>query len=258
MVPYVALDDVSLELRRFSQQAPRNLKDFLLHRFFQKSSAARDIPRTFPALNRVSLSISAGQRVGVIGRNGAGKSTLLRVMSNIYRPTSGRVEIHGFLVPLLKSDVGFCNELTARENILQAGAILGINAREMDAKVDEILEFAELGSFADTPTKYLSRGMLARLAFSTATTASPDILLLDEALSGGDLAFREQAQDRLQDLIARTSIVVMASHTMVTVRQLCTRVIWLHQGQIIQDGTPDEVIKSYQREVLRPKQRLSA
>lgn len=257
MVPHVLLDEVVLQLKLHRRQTPANLKDVLLRRL-QRSAAPPNAPTTFRALDDITLSLAAGERLGVIGRNGAGKSTLLRVMSKIYRPSSGRVEIHGFLVPLLQSDVGFCNELTARENILQAGAILGIAQREMEARVDEILDFADIADFADTPTKYLSRGMLARLSFSTATTASPEILVLDEALSGGDLAFRDKAQRRLEDLISRTSIVVMASHAMPTVRQLCTRVVWIDRGKIVLDGKPNDVVDAYQQGVQETRHRKSA
>lgn len=248
MVPQISLQDVELQLKRYRHRTG-TLKETVLG--WLSGRAQDEGPATFAALEDINLSISSGERVGIIGRNGAGKSTLLRVIAGIYRPSRGRVSIHGFLVPLLQAEVGFCNELTARENILQAGAILGIPCNTMKAHIDDILEFAELTDFAETPTKYFSRGMAMRLAFTTATTADADILILDEALGGGDLGFREKAQQRLEDMIARTKIVIMASHSMESVQRLCTRAVWIERGRIHADGPPKEVIERYRQIVLQ-------
>ena len=182
----------------------------------------------------------------MLGRNGAGKSSLLRTIAGIYRPTSGLVDTQGFLVPLFQLGLGFHAELTATANILQAAALLGLDMETMRTRIPAILEFAHLEEFADVPIKYLSTGMAMRLAFTTATEIPPDILLLDEVLTGGDGEFRVRASARMEALVDRTSIVLIVSHALPIVRRLSSRVIWIDEGKVRMDGDPAEVIDAYQ------------
>ena len=201
------------------------------------------------ALRGVDLEVRPGERVGLIGPNGAGKTTLLRLLAGIFPPSSGTVEVDGFVVPLFRMGLGFEAELNGEENVVQAGALLGIPARQMRARADEIFEFAELRKFRNSALKYYSRGMATRLAFATVCEVSPQILLLDEVFGGGDMSFRERAVKRMQELILRTPIVVLVSHSMATVREIANRVIWLQDGQVRMDGDPAEVIAAYEASV---------
>lgn len=251
MSTHISLDAVSLRFRVYRNKHP-NLKDAVLHWLGRKPYS--DGLNEVWALRDVNLSFSVGDRIGIIGRNGAGKSSLLRVISGIYKPTSGTVMREGFLVPLLRVGLGFSSELTGRENIIQAGAMLGIGEKEMVGKIEPILAFAELTKFADTPIKYYSTGMTMRLAFTTATEVSPEILILDEVFAGGDLAFHEKALRRMEDLIERTEIVIMVSHQMRNVSRLSTRVLWVDEGKVIRDGPPGEVVAAYE-EAAAPAQK---
>ncbi len=242
MNPYIRADNISLRFRLYRNRHP-NIKETVIH--WLRGKSQDNGVTEFWALRDVSLNFPPGDRVGIVGRNGAGKSTLLRVLSGIYRPTSGRVEQEGFLIPLFTVGFGFNGELTGRENILQAGAILGIDRKEMTRRVDSILEFAELEKFADSPVKYYSTGMAMRLAFTTATEVSPDILLLDEVFNGGDAGFQEKALARMRSLIERTKIVIMVSHSMELIEQFCNRAIWIRDGHAAMDGPPKEVIAAY-------------
>lgn len=240
---FITLEDVTLRFRLYSTRTHSIKESFvnlLLRRKYGKPAAE------ITALRNVSLHIPHGQRLGIIGDNGAGKSTLLKVVSRIYPPTSGRVRRQGFIVPLLEVGIGFNYELSGLENIYLTGAIMGFSRRAMAGRVRPILQFAELEGFADTPVKYYSSGMAQRLAFSVATEIEPEILLLDEVFSAGDIHWMEKAQRRMRSLIDRTSIVVLVSHQMDSIRQYCTHVIWMQAGQIIKQGPPDEVVAAYQ------------
>lgn len=242
MIPYIRADNISLRFRLYQNRHP-NIKETVIH--WLRGQPQGIGVTEFWALKDVTLDFRPGERVGIVGRNGAGKSTLLRVLSGIYRPSSGRIEQEGFLIPLFTVGFGFNGELTGRENIIQAGAILGIDRKEMMRRIESILDFAELQKFADAPVKYYSTGMAMRLAFTTATEVSPDILLLDEVFNGGDAGFQEKALARMQDLIERTKIVIMVSHSMELIEQFCNRAIWIKDGHTAMDGTPKEVISAY-------------
>lgn len=262
MEPYVKVDNVSLRFRLYRNRHP-NLKEAVIH-WLRGASANAGGDGTsehqgsgssyseFWALKDVSLDFAAGSRVGIVGRNGAGKSTLLRVISGIYRPTTGRVSHEGFLIPIFTVGFGFNGELTGRENILQAGAIMGITPRQMLRRVESIMQFAELEKFIDTPVKYYSTGMAMRLAFTTATEVSPDILLLDEVFGGGDAGFQEKALKRLEALIERTKVVIMVSHDMSIIERFCNRAVWIRDGHLAADGLPREVIASYLAATAEP------
>ncbi len=206
---------------------------------------APELPPEYTALRGVTLRIEKGERVGIVGSNGAGKSTLLRVISRIYPPTSGRVTVRGNVAPLIEMGAGFNVELSGRENIRLNGAMLGFSRKEMDAKADGIFEFTELRGFEDLPLKYYSSGMFARMAFAIATEIHPDILLLDESLNAGDAAFMAKAKVRIRGLLDRSNVVVIVSHDMHALRDLCTRGIRLTKGRVTDDGPIDEVIDRY-------------
>ncbi len=241
-LPLIELEGVSLRFVSYREKyysLKRAAIDLLLRR--EGGQAAEG----FWALRDVSLRVGPGERLGVVGANGAGKSTLLRVLARIYPPTAGRVEVRGSVAPLIEMGAGFNPELTGLDNIYLNGAILGMGRRAMAARVDGILDFSGLREFAHTPLKYYSSGMYARLAFAIATEVEPDVLLVDEALSAGDAAFLERAKGRLMGLLDRSKAVVLVSHDLATLRDLCTRGIWLSHGQIAAEGPIDDVVDAY-------------
>jgi lipopolysaccharide transport system ATP-binding protein len=202
-------------------------------------------PRHLWALRNVSFEVSPGERVGLIGRNGAGKSTLLKLLSRITAPTEGRAEIRGQVGSLLEVGTGFHPELTGRDNISLAGAILGMRRREIDAKLDEIVEFAGVERFLDTPVKRYSSGMYLRLAFAVAAHLEPEILLVDEVLAVGDADFQKKCLGRMEQIGESGRTVLFVSHSMPSVLRLCDRVILFDQGGVLADGKPRDVIRRY-------------
>lgn len=199
----------------------------------------------FWALKDISLEIEQGARLGIIGRNGAGKSTLLKVLSRITEPTSGRISIKGRVASLLEVGTGFHPELTGRENIYLNGAILGMQGQEIKSKFDEIVSFAEIEKFLDTPVKRYSSGMYVRLAFAVASHLEPDILVVDEVLAVGDLLFQDKCLGKMSELTKGGRTVLFVSHNMEAIQKLCTQAIMLHEGNIVMKGSTDEVISKY-------------
>ena len=195
-------------------------------------------------LRGISLDVHQGEFLGIVGRNGSGKSTLLKVLSGIYVPEKGKVEINGNLVPFIELGVGFNPELTGRENIYLNGALLGFSNEKMDEMYDEIVEFAELEQFMDQKLKNYSSGMQVRLAFSIAIRARGDILILDEVLAVGDAAFQEKCNDYFRSLKGNQT-VVLVTHSMENVRRFCDRAIMIENGKIAAEGDPEEVSKAY-------------
>ncbi len=203
----------------------------------------------FWALRNVSFNVSKGEVVGIIGKNGAGKSTLLKIISGILKPTEGSVKCSGSIVPMLELGSGFDHDLTGRENIFLNGAILGYSKEFLESKYEEILEFSELGKFIDVPIRNYSSGMLMRLAFSIATVVNPEILIVDEILAVGDADFQEKSKARMMELMGGGTTVLFVSHTIEQIMELCSRVIWLEQGNIVIDGKPDDVCSAYLQKV---------
>jgi lipopolysaccharide transport system ATP-binding protein len=197
------------------------------------------------ALDGLTLSIREGERVGIIGRNGAGKSTLLQMLVGITEPTSGRLSISGKVTAVLTLGVGLREDLTGRENIYLDGEMQGKARESMDADVEAIVEFAELGKFIELPLRTYSSGMKARLAFAMIAQINPQILIIDEALSVGDAAFAVKAGKRIAQLCAQGAIVLIVSHSMQSIRELCNRCLWLDQGRLLMDGTPEVVTRAY-------------
>jgi ABC-type polysaccharide/polyol phosphate transport system ATPase subunit len=202
-------------------------------------------PIQFTALDRLSLSIADGEAVGIIGRNGAGKSTLLRVIAQIIIPSGGEVRVRGRVTPLLELGIGFHPELSGRENCYLAGALLGFTPKQVTERMDRIREFSEIGAFLDSPVKTYSSGMYARLAFTLATEVEPEILLVDEILGVGDEFFQQKSLDRMQRLMKKGVTTVLVSHNMTFLAKQCTRVIWMDEGRIVDDGATEEVLDRY-------------
>ena len=204
------------------------------------------------ALRHVDLDVSAGETVGIIGRNGSGKSTMLRMLAGVTAPTKGTVSVRGRVSPLISVGVGFHPELTGRENVYVNGAILGMTRREIDRRFDDIIDFSEIAEFVDTPVKFYSSGMFVRLGFSVAVAASPDILLVDEVLAVGDFAFQQKCFDRMAEIQAQGTIVLLVTHNISGVRKLCKRVMVLHDGEPQFTGDIERGISKY-HELLSPR-----
>jgi ABC-type polysaccharide/polyol phosphate transport system ATPase subunit len=210
------------------------------------ASLRRKKEETFWALKDVSLEVKEGEVLGLIGRNGAGKTTLLKILSRITRPTEGWAEIHGRVGSLLEVGTGFHPELTGRENTFLSGAILGMSKAEIERKFDEIVGFAELEKFIDTPVKHYSSGMYVRLAFAVAAHLEPEILLVDEVLAVGDINFQKKCLGRMGDVARAGRTVVLVSHQLNQIRRLCHRVVWIKEGSIRQGGPTHEVVAAYE------------
>lgn len=208
----------------------------------------------FLALNDVSFNIKKGEVVGIMGANGAGKSTVLKLLSRILYPNGGSIKIIGRLSALIEITAGFHPELTGRENIYLNGTILGMNKKEIALKFDKIVEFSGIKQFIDTPVKRYSSGMYSRLGFSVASHLDPEILLVDEVLSVGDMAFQAQCSRKMRELLQSGTTIVLVSHQLSLIYSLCKRVILLNEGQIIKDGTADAVIPVYQNIILEKEE----
>ena len=205
---------------------------------------------TFWALSDVSLKVKKGEVVGLIGSNGAGKSTLLKVVSGVMKPTKGKVTVNGDISPMIELGAGFDMNLTARENIYLNGAILGYSKKFLIEKFDEIVEFSELRDFLDVPVKNFSSGMIAKLAFSIATIVNPQILIVDEILSVGDIQFQEKSKNKMMEMITGGTTVLYVSHSIDSIKSLCTKVVWLEHGKIIKMGDPKEICDEYIKKQL--------
>lgn len=203
--------------------------------------------QSFLALNQVNLSIERNEIFGLIGNNGAGKSTLLKLVARVLRPTTGRVYVKGRVAPLLELGAGFHPELSGRENVFLNGAMLGFSRTEMESKFDGIVEFSELGDFIEAPLRTYSSGMMARLGFAVAIDVNPQILILDEILAVGDESFQNKCLDRIANFTRGTATILLVSHTMNTVEEMCDRVAWLDHGQVKAVGGAHEVIEEYRR-----------
>ncbi|MBI4180948.1 MAG: ABC transporter ATP-binding protein, partial [Chloroflexi bacterium] len=203
------------------------------------------------ALKDVSFDVSEGEVLGIIGRNGAGKTTVLKILSRITEPTGGFAEIYGRVSSLLEVGTGFHPELTGRENIFLNGAILGMRKREIEQKFDEIIAFAELEKFLDTPVKRYSSGMYVRLAFAVAAHLEPEVLLVDEVLAVGDIAFQQKCLGKMEEVAKGGRTVLFVSHNMGAIRNLCNSVLWLDSGQVVKKGATDEVVRDYEEQMLK-------
>lgn len=202
---------------------------------------------TVRSLDDISLEINPQERVGLLGHNGAGKSTLLRVLGGVYAPTSGTAEVKGKVGSLIDISLGIDGEATGIENIFLRGALLGIPREKIEENLEDIISFSELGEFVKLPVRTYSTGMHMRLAFSVSTMISPDILLMDEWLSVGDEGFQKKAERKLMDLIDRTNILIIASHSRSLIERCCSKVVWLEHGKIKNIGSPSIICSKYFR-----------
>lgn len=212
---------------------------------FDKKRRQSNKKSEFWALKDVSFDVKKGEVIGIIGSNGAGKSTLLKVISGVMKPTKGKVTVNGVISPMIELGAGFDNELTARENIYLNGAILGYSKKFLDEKFDEIVEFSELRDFLDVPVKNFSSGMTAKLAFSIATIVNPEILIVDEILSVGDMRFQEKSKGKMMEMIKGGTTVLYVSHSIQSIMDLCDRVIWIEHGQMQKIGEAKPICNEY-------------
>lgn len=229
---------------RLDRNHTTNLKEYVVNLLLGKRKV-----EMFHALDDVSFTIPRGSVTGLIGPNGAGKSTILKVISGIYRPTGGQVQVRGQIVPMLELGSGFDAELSGRENILLNGAILGYSKDFLLPKVDAIIDYSELRNFIDMPLKTYSSGMLARLAFSIASVVEPDVLIVDEILSVGDERFQRKSRARMLEMMTNSGTTVLfVSHNLQQLRQMCDRVIWLDHGRIRAIGSAQDICDAYEKE----------
>lgn len=239
----IKIDNVTLDYK-VQKEHIQSLKEYLVNMFKGKLTY-----ESFRAVNDVSIDIKKGEVVGIVGRNGAGKSTLLKVIAGVLTPTVGEVKINGVIAPMLELGAGFDQDLTARENIYLNGAILGYSKEFLESKYEEIVEFSELRDFIDQPVRTFSSGMTMRLAFSIATIVEPEILIVDEILSVGDAHFKAKSENRMRELMAGGTTVLMVSHALPQIQDLCSRVIWLEKGKVKMDGNTKTVCDEYAKEI---------
>ncbi len=241
----IELDKVSLTFRVRSQ-GRITLKEYVVRRLFRQSINPKVHVH---ALQEVSLQVHEGDRLGIIGHNGAGKSTLLKLLAGVYPPTSGRRVVDGQISSLFDIALGFEPEANGWENIMYRGYLQGETPKTIRNKIESIASFTELGDRLDMPVRYYSAGMLVRLAFSIATAIEPEILLVDEVLSVGDLAFQQKAAARMKEMIAKAQLIVMVSHDLDSLTDLCDQVVWMDHGRVRRLGPALEVIDAYRDSV---------
>ena len=210
----------------------------------------RQKPTEFWALDDLTFNVKKGEVVGLIGSNGAGKSTLLKVVSGVMKPTKGKIEVSGVISPMIELGAGFDLELTARENIYLNGAILGYSKEFLEEKFHDIVKFSELEDFLDVPVKNFSSGMTAKLAFSIATVVNPEVLIVDEILSVGDIKFQEKSKGKMLEMIKGGTTVLYVSHSLESIKDLCDRVIWIEHGKLIKMGNAKEVCDEYYKKQM--------
>ena len=221
-----------------------SLKLFFINLFKPKK---REPKKEFWALKDVTFEVKKGEVVGFIGSNGAGKSTLLKIVAGVMKPTKGTVEKYGNICPMIELGAGFDMDLTARENIYLNGSILGYSKEFINEKFDEIVEFSELKDFLDVPVRNFSSGMVTRLAFSIATIVDPEILIVDEILSVGDIAFQQKSENKMRTMIQGGTTVLFVSHSLGQIKSLCDRVVWLEGGTVKKIGNPEEICDEYEK-----------
>jgi ABC-2 type transport system ATP-binding protein len=235
----VQLESVSVRYRVPTERIG-TFKEYLIRTIKRKIQM-----RTFWAVNEVTLNVMHGEVFGLIGDNGAGKSTLLKVVARVLRPTRGRVVVRGRVAPLLEMGAGFHPELTGKENVFLNGSLLGYSRAEMQAKYQQIVDFAELGDFIDAPIRTYSTGMYARLGFSVATAHEPDVLIVDEILGVGDESFQQKCFERINEFRRNGTTILLVSHSMDKIQSMCQRAAWLDHGKLMSVGDPASVVQAY-------------
>lgn len=243
----IKIDNVSMKFN-LEIEKDFSMKQAFVNLFTKKKKKKND---DFYALRNVSFTVDKGEVVGLIGSNGAGKSTLLKVVSGVMKPTSGKVTVQGVISPMIELGAGFDGNLTARENIYLNGAILGYSKKFLDEKFEEIVEFSELRDFLDVPVKNFSSGMTAKLAFSIATVVNPEILIVDEILSVGDIKFQEKSKHKMMEMIRGGTTVLYVSHSLESIKDLCTKVVWLEHGKVVKIGDTKKICDAYYKEQMK-------
>lgn len=238
---HVELQNVSLQFRT-RRRSRRSLVEVLC-RTQQRGPAVLETQ----ALQDVSFRVAEGERLGIVGHNGAGKSSLLRAVAGIYKPTHGKRSVNGRISSLFEISLGFEPDANGWENIAFRGYLQGETPRTLRTKLHEVAEFSELGAHLDVPVRCYSAGMMVRLAFSIATAVDPEILLIDEALGAGDLSFQHKARARIEQLVARSKLLILVSHDLDSLANLCQRLLWLDHGRIRMDGPPADVLRAYRQ-----------
>lgn len=236
----VKVEHVSMEFK-ITKDRIDTLKEYVI-RTLKRNKKEKEKIRV---LNDISFNVYKGDKLGILGFNGAGKSTLLKILAGIYEPTYGKITINGKVAPLLELSAGFDKNYTGRNNIYLNGAFLSMEKKFLEEKFDEIVEFSELGDFINYPVKNYSSGMRAKLGFSIATMIEPDILIVDEILSVGDIKFRKKSSEKINELMAEGVTVLLVSHSINQIRKICDKCIWIDNGQIIMEGPSDEVCDAY-------------
>lgn len=237
----IYIDNVTMDYR-IQQENIKSMKEYIVN-----AIRGRITYREFRALDDINLHIKRGEVCGIVGRNGAGKSTLLKVIAGVLTPTKGHVQINGNIAPMLELGAGFDQDLTARENIFLNGAILGYSKEFLEQKFTDIVAFSELEEFIEQPVRTFSSGMMMRLAFSIATLVEPEVLIVDEILSVGDGHFQKKSEARMRELMSGGTTVLMVSHAIKQIRDMCNRVIWLDHGKVIMDGETQKVCDAYEQ-----------
>lgn len=224
-----------------------DIKELSLKEFFVRKMKGEVITQEFWALRDIDFHINKGELLGIIGSNGSGKSTILKVLSGIMPPSEGVVEVHGKIAPILELGAGFDGEMTVKENVFLRGALLGYTKAFITDKYEEIIAFAELKEFENVAFRKLSSGMKSKLAFSLASFVTPDILILDEVLSVGDIAFKKKSEKRMHELFESGVTTILVSHSIGQIREMCTQVLWLEQGQMRGIGNTKELCDEYEK-----------
>lgn len=243
----IILKNVSMKFN-LGVEKDNSLKMIFINLFTPKKKKKKEY---FWALKDIDFRINKGDVVGIIGANGAGKSTLLKVVSGVYKPTTGTVTVNGKISPMIELGAGFDGELTARENIYLNGAILGYSKEFLESKFDEIVEFSELKDFLDVPVKNFSSGMVAKLAFSISTIVDPEVLIVDEILSVGDIKFQEKSKNKMMSMIKGGTTVLYVSHSIDSIKELCSKVIWLDHGKIVKMGDAKPICDEYYQKLMK-------
>ena len=241
MEPIIEVNHVTMRFRMANDRI-NSIKEYLVQ-FLKKRLKYSE----FEALKDVSFTVERGEIVGLIGHNGAGKSTMLKIISRIMKPTEGNVVVRGTVVPMLELGSGFDYDMTGRENIFLNGAILGYSEEFLKSKYQEIVDFSELGPFIDTPIRNYSSGMISRLAFSIASAVNPEILIVDEILGVGDADFQIKSQNRMMEMMGGGTTVLMVSHNIKQIREMCDRVVWIEHGQVVDYGDAEHLCSEYEK-----------
>lgn len=242
---YITLEKASVVLPIFNSSARSITNTLVSAATGGVLTAQKGGHLSIEALKDIDLQIVAGDRIGIVGHNGSGKSTLLRLLSGVYEPSSGKIRRSGTVSSLVDISLGINGENTGRENIYLRGKLMGLTKKEIEEKIDEIIEFSELGDYINLPVRIYSSGMLLRLAFSVSTSITADILIMDEWLSVGDGAFAERSSQRLRNLVDESEILVFASHTRELLEETCNKIVWLEHGLIKKVGPTQEILPEY-------------